>query len=277
MVQQQLVDYIKSQLGLGTTKDAVRGALISAGWQAADVDDSFAEVEYSKPAADLASRAAPPMGGGPSVIKVNDLLAGVDSRVEMPAVSKDRTEPAEGITPDHPDHPAHHFHVGYMVLTVIATALVGVSALLYFKYTNLQAQVTVLNSQLSSSSAQVKSLTSQVNDLTLSRDGLQTQVGALTSSNSELTSELSFFITPAISTGTQGISVSLVGALSTTTGGRYVLTTADGLRVYMKNSESVSSTLSGLVGVSSTQIVGTHLPKSTEVTVTSINGSPISQ
>jgi hypothetical protein len=45
MVQDQLVDYISSQIKLGVSKDAIKSALVSAGWVAADVDDTLKKVD----------------------------------------------------------------------------------------------------------------------------------------------------------------------------------------------------------------------------------------
>lgn len=45
MVQDQLVDYIKGQLKMGIGREAVKGALVAAGWVAADVEDTLKRVE----------------------------------------------------------------------------------------------------------------------------------------------------------------------------------------------------------------------------------------
>ena len=45
MVQQTMVEYIKSQLNLGVGKDTIKSALIGAGWVEVDVDDSFKSAE----------------------------------------------------------------------------------------------------------------------------------------------------------------------------------------------------------------------------------------
>lgn len=90
MVQDQLVEYISSQLKAGVSADAVKTALVGAGWQAADVDDTMKKVQSpaavsaaASPAASIAS-----LGGvvaqsqpaqkpviQPQVIRVSDLVS----------------------------------------------------------------------------------------------------------------------------------------------------------------------------------------------------------
>ncbi len=44
MVQEQLTDYISSQTKLGVSRDAIKSALVSAGWVAGDVEDTLKKV-----------------------------------------------------------------------------------------------------------------------------------------------------------------------------------------------------------------------------------------
>jgi hypothetical protein len=51
MVQNQLVDYIGTQMKAGISREAIKSALVGVGWQAADVEDSLKKVENdAKPA-----------------------------------------------------------------------------------------------------------------------------------------------------------------------------------------------------------------------------------
>jgi hypothetical protein len=45
MVQDQLIDYVSSQIKLGVSREAIKAALISAGWVVADVDDTLKKVD----------------------------------------------------------------------------------------------------------------------------------------------------------------------------------------------------------------------------------------
>ena len=45
MVQDQLVEYISSQLKLGVARDTVKSALVGVGWAQLDVEDTLKKVE----------------------------------------------------------------------------------------------------------------------------------------------------------------------------------------------------------------------------------------
>jgi len=64
MVQDQLVEYISSQMKAGVSRDAIKAALVGVGWAAADVEDTLKKVgEANKPAAPAA---AAPAGAMPA-------------------------------------------------------------------------------------------------------------------------------------------------------------------------------------------------------------------
>jgi outer membrane murein-binding lipoprotein Lpp len=94
MVQDSLVEYISSQLKLGVSRDTVKAALVGAGWQVGDVDDTLKKVEVDvKPATmtgagmgAAAGTGAAGMAGGPAMgggakpaeqqsIRVSDLIS----------------------------------------------------------------------------------------------------------------------------------------------------------------------------------------------------------
>jgi hypothetical protein len=63
MVQDQLVEYINSQLKAGVSGDTIKATLVAAGWQSADVDDTLKKVQPTQ----AVSAAAQPMGMGSSL------------------------------------------------------------------------------------------------------------------------------------------------------------------------------------------------------------------
>jgi hypothetical protein len=93
MVQEQLTDYISSQMKLGVSRDAIKSALVSAGWVAGDVEDTLnaagksgsASASIATTAASAAATSAKPMTGAtmgsnpqtssPQMIKVSDLVS----------------------------------------------------------------------------------------------------------------------------------------------------------------------------------------------------------
>lgn len=48
MIQDQLVEYVSSQMKLGVSRDAIKSALVGVGWQAVDVEDTLKKVEGVK-------------------------------------------------------------------------------------------------------------------------------------------------------------------------------------------------------------------------------------
>ena len=56
MVNQQLQDYIKTQIQRGVPKDAVEQALLKAGWPAADVTLGMQELDAPSPVAPVAAK-----------------------------------------------------------------------------------------------------------------------------------------------------------------------------------------------------------------------------
>ncbi len=105
MVQEQVVDYINSQMKLGVSRDVIKTTLTGAGWTAADVEDTLKKVEsakmaqpisamsaFAKPAEPvIASKPITPAGGAmgpePQTIKVSDLISAPASASVTPAVS----------------------------------------------------------------------------------------------------------------------------------------------------------------------------------------------
>ena len=82
MVQEQLSEYVSSQLKLGVSRDAIKAALIGAGWMAVDVEDTLKKIEGAGKPASVTSATSPviisqkpssSMSGSSSVSKPNEL------------------------------------------------------------------------------------------------------------------------------------------------------------------------------------------------------------
>ena len=66
MVQNQLIEYISTQVKLGISRENVRSALVGVGWAVADVEDTFKKMdEANKPAIASSGVAATPVSGKP--------------------------------------------------------------------------------------------------------------------------------------------------------------------------------------------------------------------
>lgn len=69
MVQEQIVEYINTQMKLGTSRDTIKTTLTGAGWQAVDVEDTLKKIESAKasqPGATMAVSPASPAGPKPA-------------------------------------------------------------------------------------------------------------------------------------------------------------------------------------------------------------------
>jgi hypothetical protein len=120
MVQEQLVEYVSSQLKLGVSRDAIKAALIGAGWATADVEDTLKKLEgAAKPAApvsgipasvtpvgtssNISSKPASSPAGSPSSIRVSDLVSASPSSTPFTSSS---SRPAASPATDQNKKPA---------------------------------------------------------------------------------------------------------------------------------------------------------------------------
>jgi hypothetical protein len=157
-----------------------------------------------------------------------------------------------------------------IVLIVLLGALAGY---LFFENSGLNSQIRAqggANQNVAQSSA------TQVQAINASNTALQAQVTSLTAENQDLITNLSFFVAssslPATST-----PVSVSGMLAAGLGkNTFIITTTYGAKAYVKNSSNttVAALLQPLLGAT-VQISGTYVPGTPNITVTSINGSPV--
>lgn len=318
MIQDQLVDYISSQRALGVSRDAIKAALVGAGWVPADVEDTFRKVEGPAVAAPSAAQPAMPTSSFPSssspvgnspfaaknivksaepqMVRVSDLVsASAPASSASPLVGSSITSPVSAVRPAAKMNPSptaaqtkdmmgvmgagKKAGRGVMLATVaivLIVILAGLSTYLFIQNGNLSKSVSGVNAQSQSVTSQIATLDTQVQELTASGTTLAAQVSSLTATNQNLSTDLSFFVVP---TGVAGAPVNpapitVSGVLS---GGKpiYTLLTADGIKAYVKNSSDagVRAALDPLVGGSTTvQIVGTYIPGSPNITVTTVNG-----
>ncbi|MDE2020154.1 MAG: FlxA-like family protein [Patescibacteria group bacterium] len=301
MVQDQLVEYISSQLKLGVSRDTVKTALVGVGWAEQDVEDTLKKVEGSsaaaavKPATASTSAVSAPAGGvkaqGASAsIKVSDLVsASLTPTGISPSSSAIASGPAKAAPKTFLDSSSPSAarigsvpkRMGKSMFVMIGLILVlaGLSAYLYFENSGLSSQVASATGQSQGNSSEISSLNNQVQALNASNTTLTAQISELNAQIEQLQANLSFLVVPAGESVAQPVDVAVSGMLS---GGKpvFVLATPEGVRVTVKNSTDpdVKAALTALVGSSSTvQISGTHIPGSAAVTVSGVNGRPVSQ
>lgn len=290
MVQDQLVDYISSQMKLGVSRDAIKAALTGAGWAAADVEDTLKKVEganKSAAPAGMAPASAMPATAAAHSIRVSDLVSGgsaspMASPMTSPLknsigtpITKMQMQPID-LAAAARTKTTKGGHMMTIVWIVVIVLLLGLSGYLYFQNSSLSGQVASLGGQSTNVASQISSLNAQVQALTASNTALMAQEDSLMAQNTDLMNNLSFVAVPVGASGAQATgTVSVSGTL---TGGKssYALTTAYGVVIYVANAKtaSVSAALTPLVGSTSTvQLTGSHVAGSQYITVTAVNGS----
>jgi len=308
MVQDQLVEYVSSQLKLGISRDAVKSALAGAGWIATDVEDTLKKVEgANKPAAPATSSApavsskpaysqigassftAPASGAAKSAdqpsIKVSDLISASGSAMSFSnnSVAGQQGKMVQKTKAFVEDPmPASKTKRG-LILKIVGLAVIlglgGFAGYLYFQNNDLAAKVATLGGASADVTSRVASLTGQVQALNASNTALAAEARSLTAENALLQANLSFAAVPLASSGvsTSSQTVSISGKL---TAGKssYTLTTSYGVLVFVQNAKDtkVDAALKPLLtSTSSVMLVGTHVPGSQYITVTAVNGSPL--
>ncbi len=299
----------------GIPREAIKTTLVTAGWVAADVEDSLKKVEGAlKPAAPagMAPASAMPaaggampstrpaatpgsfspstmgtgMGGGPKAIKVSDLVSSVGAGApggaakigSLAAAGSAMGSMASAAKPlNLKTEKKPGGHVMTIVFVVIIVLLAGLSGYLYFQNSNLSAQVASLGGQSAGVTAQIASLSGQVQALDASNTALAASVASLTAQNLDLATNLSFAALPELVSGATTTTVSISGHL---TGGKssFALTTTYGVVIYVSNAKDakVIAALNPLLtSTSPVTLAGTHTAGSQYLSVTAVNGAPL--
>ena len=266
MQNQQLVDYIKQQLQGGVQKDAVRKALLDAGWPQADVDDSMKTAEPASATVGASASAqtafnpsaAMSVGGGSSALPDVKPFASAKSNL-------DSFTPASA--DEEADKPRHSWsRIGMSVMAAVIVILLG--ALVYVYY-SLNGRVTTASGESATITSQLSDMQQQVAKLTNDNAGLTTQVATLTADNQVLSDEALFFSPDKDMAADYTIS-GMIGSAS----GVFTLTTAHHILITVKNSKDakVVSALTPLVGQNAS-LTGKRKPGVPELTVSAVNGA----
>jgi len=169
-----------------------------------------------------------------------------------------------------------------IIEAVVIVGLVALSVFLYFQNSALSAKVNGLGGQSTDVASQISNLTAQVQAFTASNANLTAQMASLTAENADLQTNLSFVAVPLAGSSTVSVATTTTaqanGVLHGGGGALYFVTTAYGVKVYVKNSSDakVIAALTPLIGTT-VQLSGTHLLGSANLTVLSINGISLVQ
>ena len=119
-----------------------------------------------------------------------------------------------------------------VVVVIVALASVAAAVFLYVDNKKLADQVVTLTTEGITMRTAASGVSTQLTNLTASKQEVDKQLSDALKETNQLRSELSFFLPLP-----QGGTFTLKGALSMDDRGQYALTTANGLRVAVKNSK----------------------------------------
>ncbi len=298
MVQDQLVEYITSQLKAGVSGETVKATLVAAGWQSADVDDTLKKIQSP------AVAAAQPMAVGgsspsamstgpkpistakiePQTIRVSDLVSASDKVVSMSATKPidTRAESTKkfltpNVAPGATSYQAPTVRSSVrgpitteILLGILMIVFGALAVYLFLANRGLAGQVSTLTAQSTGVSTQVSTLQNQ---LDASTTALTAEVASDTTANQELALDLSFYAVPLGSVAAPTSTTILVGVVSGASS--YVITTPNGAKVRVLNSKDpkVATLMVPLVGATTSVLFGgTYTPGVAAITLTEING-----
>jgi hypothetical protein len=302
MIQDQLVEYINSQMKTGVSRDTIKSTLITAGWQATDVEDTLAKVESTSSSQPITAMPSS-LGASPvsvaavssskpasQTIKMSDLIATSDPATMSTSNNSQKVFAVSGPKPieakpgatsysakDFSPSPktSHGALITEIVLGILVVAIGALAGYLYFQNNTLNSQVAKLNSQSSGNSSQLATLQQNV---AASTTAWTAQLATANGQNKELQTELSFYAVPAGNSGTATSSATLSGMI---TGGDkvpYLITATYGAKIYISNSKAanVIAALQPLEASSTTAtFTGTYLPGADSLTLTAVNGTAL--
>ena len=165
-----------------------------------------------------------------------------------------------------------------IIAVILIVALGALSGYLFVKNSGLNNELQAAQSGQQNVGTSLNSAAqTQIQALTVSNTALTAQVASLGISVQNLATNLSFLIAPTSSSATS-TSVSVGGVLTAGLGkNTYSITTAYGVKVSVKNSSAaaVAAALQPLLG-STVQVLGTYIPGTPSIIVISVNGAPVS-
>lgn len=301
MVQKQLVDYIKSQFDLGIQRDVVKSALLEAGWNVDDIEDSLKEIGGGQEAIGTTkgvdqniikevgavaeilsnkSNVSPPIVVSDLVGSTKaDILSGLIALDKSAGKADDKNKMANKAIKEKRSLQMPRFgaQTAAIALAVLAALFAVAGVYLYLQNKTLRGEAGVSSVASDTLSAKISDLNSQVSDLTGKNSDFSSQVSSLTSGNQEMATELSFVGIPVGASSTDSVSFTTPGTLGGGGKVQYNLTTKDGIKIYIANSADakVGAALKPLLGQTAA-ISGTHALGSRDVAVTAVNGTDVS-
>ncbi len=304
MIQEQLVEYISGQMKAGASRDSIKSTLLTAGWQAADVEDTLKKIEGSGAGNQLSATAATgasskPMAE-PQSIKMSDLIATSDPAItsaastqpvssasasagskvftgSRPSEIKSSSMPTSFSAQQFPEKTgsSHGTLITEVILGILVVGMGALAGYLYFQNSSLNTQIASANMSTGSTSQKLASLQAAMTASTTQWSA------ALTTANDqskELQTELSFYAVPPGTTTGATTTASLSGTLSG--GGRalYAVMATYGAKIYISNSKDakVIAALEPIAtSTTASTFTGVYMPGADSMTLTGVNGTSL--
>lgn len=291
MANQQLKDYFIQQSKLGISKDAIKSALLEAGWSESDVNGAMAE---SSPAAQVAPQTTPAQTSTPAVIsqsfqKQPETAAKPSSPFITSDIFKPRGEPvfqpmtsvnASNVIGEKQEIASVSLKKKLMeegnkiliiFLGIASIVLLMGNVYFFLQNGNLNGRIDSLrkaSSLLGDKETQIVSLSSE-------KTALSDQVDSLNKTIADLNGQLSIFA-PSPAGSTIPIPFDVNGTLGGGGKSLYSITTSKGIILFVKNSRdaTVDAFLKPLLETN-VRLEGTHQSGSVQLTATAVNGQEI--
>ncbi len=294
VANQQLKDYISQQSKLGVSKDAMKSALLGAGWNESDVTQAINEYEAGTQAAPAQPVAAvqpmqqPVQQPASQVSGIAATIAG--TKPAAPFMTSDIFQPKgeavfKASAPGQPSSPAAQKpaaismgaepgkkkgNILTIALAAVSVLLLGGNVYFYFQSAAPRAQTPSITGTGTGQQQEA-----QIASLTSDKNSLSQQVDTLNKTMADLSGQIAIF-EPAPTSTITSVNFDVSGMLGG--GGKvlYSLTTSRNIVLSVKNSKDakVDAALKDLVG-KQVSLQGTHQPGSTSLTVVSVNNQPV--
>jgi len=305
---QELKNYIVEQTKLGVSKDAVKSALLEAGWKEDDVNQAIAEaqpasqgaaaasfkpvspvqqtqpfqpakpaevLQTSKPV-NMSGLSSPVTKDSPVSFVTSDIFKSRGEPVFQPSGMKSQASSNSpeakpqviSMAPNNKSGEGRGRKIFSISLGVLSIILLGGNVYFFLQNRDLSSKIGALSGVSASTENQVASLTADKKNLT-------DQINSINKTLADLNSQISIFAASATGS-TSTVSFEISGTLGGGGKSLYSVTTSKNVVLLIKNSKDtdVDTVLKSLIGTQ-VGIGGTHQPESNQLTVITINGQPV--
>lgn len=271
MANQQLVEYIKQQVQLGVSKDAVKSTLVQSGWPESDIieamDVALGQTAVSQPARSVATDIMQPKTESAAIKTDTIAIKRAEPTIQPRTTSVGMASPADSLS-TAPEGNSKSWKA-FILPALLILIILGMGVWVWM----LSSQNSDLNNQLINTGSSNSTLAQAEADAKSKVSNLESQMASKDADLKDLALHVSVLIPPPV-TGTSSpaaVSISLSGSIKADEKAAS-LTTSRNLVLSIKNYKeaNVMGALKPLVGTTA-KITGTTIPGSKEIIVQSVN------